>query len=40
MALNPFIFGNFEIATINTDKKHFFNGHTDKTDIGQHFYES
>ena len=30
----------FEIVAIDTDKNTFFNGHTYKTDIGQHFHES
>ena len=30
----------FEIVTIDTDKHNFFNDHTYKTDIGQHFHKS
>ena len=30
----------FEIVAIDTDKNTFFNDHTYKTDIGQHFHKS
>jgi hypothetical protein len=30
----------FEIVAIDTDKTTFFNDHTYKTDIGQHFHKS
>ena len=31
---------NFEIVAIDTDENTFFNDHTCKTDIGQHFHRS
>ena len=34
-----YFFENFEIVAISTDKI-FFNGHTYKVDIGQHFHKS
>ena len=29
----------FDIVAIDTDKNTFFNDHTHKTDIGQHFHK-
>ena len=35
-----YFFENFEIVAISSDKITFFNSHTYKVDIGQHFHKS